>query len=307
MQETGNDSARARYLAGWYGTQNERTCPLVENSKPGQLRLHSSGVPRSASRAAAPPPPCFAAPAPSRLRLPRHRHPRRTVRAWRLCVADGGGSGNLGGGRRAGGVRFATGFRRRRRASRRSAACDLQGACFAGATITQTAPAPFKHRAGKLTFSRSGRFRGACGARRPVAAANNGEWDAFGGATPLPLLLRLRAAPHRAAPRTLNFFCPSPGACSSLRLREKCSMTTSSVPAFVAQQMFGANGFGGSACLDGAFGAGQQGVSAPGMMGGAGSMGGVMPGTIGGARAWNDGRWRNDAWYDGWWRFYVWD
>ena len=67
MQETGNDSARARYLAGWYGTQNERTCPLVENSKPGQLRDFIRQVfhERRFEGAAAPPPaPTPAAPAP---------------------------------------------------------------------------------------------------------------------------------------------------------------------------------------------------------------------------------------------------
>jgi len=33
MHEVGNDAARAQFLAGWYGTENERTCPMVENTK----------------------------------------------------------------------------------------------------------------------------------------------------------------------------------------------------------------------------------------------------------------------------------
>ena len=36
--EVGNDAARASFLAGWYGTENERSCPMVENTKTAQLK-----------------------------------------------------------------------------------------------------------------------------------------------------------------------------------------------------------------------------------------------------------------------------
>ena len=38
MQDAGNDAARARYLAGWYGTPHERSCSLVENTKREPLK-----------------------------------------------------------------------------------------------------------------------------------------------------------------------------------------------------------------------------------------------------------------------------
>ena len=41
MQDAGNDAARARYLAGWYGTPHERSCPLVENTKREPLKTSS--------------------------------------------------------------------------------------------------------------------------------------------------------------------------------------------------------------------------------------------------------------------------
>ena len=36
--EVGNDAARASFLAGWYGTENERSCPMVENTKTAPLK-----------------------------------------------------------------------------------------------------------------------------------------------------------------------------------------------------------------------------------------------------------------------------
>ena len=36
--EEGNDAARAKFLAGWYGTENERSCPMVENTKTAALK-----------------------------------------------------------------------------------------------------------------------------------------------------------------------------------------------------------------------------------------------------------------------------
>ena len=240
MQETGNDSARARYLAGWYGTQNERTCPLVENSKPGQLRDFIRQVfhERRFEGAAAPPPaPTPAAPAP--VQAAAAPPPAPEADPFGLGgfaspkAADPGTSGGGDVGWAAFGSPPGSGGGAAQAAEAQPV--DLFGMAPASQAPqpTQTAPAPVQTQGGQVDFQSLGPAPAAPAApAAPVAAANNGEWDAFSGATPAaaPAPPAAAAPAPVAAPPHPRLLLPQPRRLlQRLRLREKCSMTTSSV------------------------------------------------------------------------------
>ena len=83
MQDAGNDAARARYLAGWYGTPHERSCSLVENTKREPLKNFIRQVfhERKFEGDAAPPPKHKHKPKPTpRIRTERSVTPHRRCR-----------------------------------------------------------------------------------------------------------------------------------------------------------------------------------------------------------------------------------
>ena len=67
MGEIGNDAARAQFLAGWYGTENERGCPMVDNTKRAPLQnfIRQVFVERRFEGQRAAPVPAAAMPAPT--------------------------------------------------------------------------------------------------------------------------------------------------------------------------------------------------------------------------------------------------